>query len=63
MSWLSRLSLVQRGLTALMSIVAIAFGAIAIPQLKQQLLPTIELPMVSVLAPYQAPRPTSSRSR
>ncbi|WP_030664500.1 efflux RND transporter permease subunit [Streptomyces rimosus] len=57
MSWLSRLSLVQRGLTALMSIVAIAFGAIAIPQLKQQLLPTIELPMVSVLAPYQGASP------
>ncbi|MFH8406088.1 efflux RND transporter permease subunit [Streptomyces sp. NPDC018019] len=57
MSWLSRLSLVQRGLIALMSIVAVAFGAIAIPQLKQQLLPTIELPMVSVLAPYQGASP------
>ncbi|KAA6222340.1 efflux RND transporter permease subunit [Streptomyces albofaciens JCM 4342] len=57
MSWLSRLSLVQRGLIALMSIVAIAFGAIAIPQLKQQLLPTIDLPMVSVLAPYQGASP------
>ena len=57
MSWLSRLSLVQRGLIALMSIVAIAFGAIAIPQLKQQLLPSIELPMVSVIAPYQGASP------
>ncbi|MFH9422794.1 efflux RND transporter permease subunit [Streptomyces sp. NPDC017529] len=57
MSWLSRLSLVQRGLIALMSIVAVAFGAIAIPQLKQQLLPTIELPVVSVLAPYQGASP------
>ncbi|MCZ1010389.1 efflux RND transporter permease subunit [Streptomyces lydicus] len=57
MSWLSRLSLVQRGLIALMSIVAIAFGAIAIPQLKQQLLPSIELPMVSVMAPYQGASP------
>ncbi|MFH8587821.1 efflux RND transporter permease subunit [Streptomyces celluloflavus] len=57
MSWLSRLSLVQRGLVALISVVAIAFGAIAIPQLKQQLLPSIELPMVSVLAPYQGASP------
>ncbi|MFI9049663.1 efflux RND transporter permease subunit [Streptomyces sp. NPDC053427] len=57
MSWLSRLSLVQRGLIALMSIVAIAFGAIAIPQLKQQLLPSIDLPMVSVVAPYQGASP------
>ncbi|PBC63923.1 hypothetical protein BKI49_09435 [Streptomyces sp. Tue6028] len=40
-----------------MSIIALAFGAISIPQLKQQLLPTIELPMVSVLAPYQGASP------
>ncbi|MCX4739643.1 efflux RND transporter permease subunit [Streptomyces antibioticus] len=57
MSWLSRFSLAQRSLIALMSLVALVFGAIAIPQLKQQLLPTIELPMVSVLAPYQGAAP------
>nr|WP_282549367.1 efflux RND transporter permease subunit [Streptomyces rochei] len=57
MSWLSRFSLAQRALIGLMSIVALVFGAIAIPQLKQQLLPTIELPMVSVLAPYQSASP------
>ncbi|MER5550727.1 efflux RND transporter permease subunit [Streptomyces sp. NPDC002793] len=57
MSWLSRFSLAQRALVGLISIVALVFGAIAIPQLKQQLLPTIELPMVSVLAPYQGASP------
>ncbi|MFF4584423.1 efflux RND transporter permease subunit [Streptomyces sp. NPDC001388] len=57
MSWLSRFSLAQRALIGLMSLVALVFGAIAIPQLKQQLLPTIELPMVSVLAPYQGASP------
>jgi HAE1 family hydrophobic/amphiphilic exporter-1 len=57
MSWLSRFSLAQRALIGLMSIVAIVFGAIAIPQLKQQLLPSIELPMVSVVAPYQGASP------
>ncbi|MCX5201702.1 efflux RND transporter permease subunit [Streptomyces sp. NBC_00237] len=57
MSWLSRFSLAQRALIGLISIVAIVFGAIAIPQLKQQLLPTIELPMVSVIAPYQGASP------
>ncbi|MCT7353029.1 efflux RND transporter permease subunit [Streptomyces sp. 15-116A] len=57
MSWLSRFSLAQRALIGLMSIVALVFGAIAIPQLKQQLLPTIELPMVSVVAPYQGASP------
>ncbi|MFI1012430.1 efflux RND transporter permease subunit [Streptomyces sp. NPDC020965] len=57
MSWLSKFSLSQRALIALISIVAIVFGAIAIPQLKQQLLPTIELPMVSVIAPYEGASP------
>ncbi|MFI9120958.1 efflux RND transporter permease subunit [Streptomyces bikiniensis] len=57
MSWLSRFSLAQRALIGLTSLVAIVFGAIAIPQLKQQLLPSIELPMVSVLAPYQGASP------
>ncbi|MFD8124361.1 efflux RND transporter permease subunit [Streptomyces albidoflavus] len=57
MSWLSRFSLAQRALIGLMSIIALLFGAVAIPQLKQQLLPSIELPMVSVLAPYPGASP------
>ncbi|MEU6866555.1 efflux RND transporter permease subunit [Streptomyces sp. NPDC046876] len=57
MSWLSRFSLSQRALIGLVSITALLFGAIAIPQLKQQLLPSIELPVVSVLAPYQGASP------
>ncbi|WP_369367329.1 efflux RND transporter permease subunit [Streptomyces sp. CG4] len=57
MSWLSRFSLRQRALTGLMSLVALVFGLIAIPQIKQQLLPTINLPMVSVIAPYQGASP------
>ncbi|MEW2619538.1 efflux RND transporter permease subunit [Streptomyces sp. NPDC048106] len=57
MSWLSRFSLAQRALIGLVSIVALVFGAIAIPQIKQQLLPTIDLPMVSVIAPYQGAAP------
>ncbi|MFI2213612.1 efflux RND transporter permease subunit [Streptomyces sp. NPDC020141] len=57
MSWLSKFSLSQRALIGLISLVAIAFGAIAIPQLKQQLLPSIELPMVSVIAPYEGASP------
>ncbi|MFE6100365.1 efflux RND transporter permease subunit [Streptomyces laurentii] len=57
MSWLSRFSLAQRALIGLMSLIALLFGAIAIPQLKQQLLPSIELPMVSIIAPYQGASP------
>ncbi|GHD97982.1 efflux RND transporter permease subunit [Streptomyces alanosinicus] len=57
MSWLSRFSLRQRALIGLMSLVALVFGLIAIPQIKQQLLPTINLPMVSVVTPYQGASP------
>ncbi|ROQ31859.1 multidrug efflux pump subunit AcrB [Streptomyces sp. PanSC19] len=57
MSWLSRFSLAQRALIGLMSLVALLFGVIAIPQLKQQLFPSIELPMVSIIAPYQGASP------
>jgi HAE1 family hydrophobic/amphiphilic exporter-1 len=57
MSWLSRFSLAQRALIGLMSLIALVFGLIAIPQIKQQLLPTIELPVVSVIAPYQGASP------
>ncbi|MFI8966637.1 efflux RND transporter permease subunit [Streptomyces sp. NPDC053493] len=57
MSWLSRFSLAQRALIGLMSLVALLFGAIAVPQLKQQLFPSIELPMVSIIAPYQGASP------
>ncbi|MGI5249884.1 efflux RND transporter permease subunit [Actinacidiphila glaucinigra] len=57
MSWLSRFSLAQRSLVALMAVVAIGFGAIAIPSLKQQLLPSIDLPLVSVITTYPGASP------
>jgi hydrophobic/amphiphilic exporter-1 (mainly G- bacteria), HAE1 family len=57
MSRLSRFSLAQRALIGLISLVALVFGTIAVPQLKQQLLPTIELPMVSVVVPYPGASP------
>jgi HAE1 family hydrophobic/amphiphilic exporter-1 len=44
MSFLTRLSLANRGLVALIAVVITGFGAFAIPSLKQQLFPSIELP-------------------
>ncbi|MFI6077094.1 efflux RND transporter permease subunit [Actinoplanes sp. NPDC051343] len=44
MSFLTRLSLANRGLVALIAVVIVGFGAVAIPSLKQQLFPSIELP-------------------
>ena len=44
MSILTRLSLANRGLVALIAVVIAGFGLFAIPSLKQQLFPSIELP-------------------
>ena len=44
MSVLTRLSLANRGLVALVALVITGFGIFAIPSLKQQLLPSLEFP-------------------
>jgi HAE1 family hydrophobic/amphiphilic exporter-1 len=44
MSFLTRLSLANRGLVALITVVITGFGVYAIPSLKQQLLPSLEFP-------------------
>ncbi|MFC0005974.1 efflux RND transporter permease subunit [Micromonospora siamensis] len=50
MSLLARSSLANRGLVALIAVVTAAFGAFAVPSLKQQLLPSLELPAAFVVA-------------
>ena len=57
MSFLARLSLANRGLVAIIAIVVLGFGAIAIPSLKQQLIPSIDFPAAFVLAPYPGVSP------
>ncbi|MGX6605700.1 efflux RND transporter permease subunit [Micromonosporaceae bacterium Da 78-11] len=44
MSFLTRLSLANRGLVALVAVIIAGFGLFTIPSLKQQLFPSIELP-------------------
>jgi hydrophobic/amphiphilic exporter-1 (mainly G- bacteria), HAE1 family len=44
MSFLTRLSLANRGLVVLIAVVITGFGVYAIPSLKQQLLPSLEFP-------------------
>ena len=44
MSFLTRLSLANRGLVALIAIIVAGFGVYLIPSLKQQLLPSLEFP-------------------
>ncbi|PPK64625.1 efflux RND transporter permease subunit [Actinokineospora auranticolor] len=57
MSVLARLSLGNRGLVGLLSLIIIGFGAIALPSIKQQLLPSIQLPAAVVVAPYPGASP------
>jgi HAE1 family hydrophobic/amphiphilic exporter-1 len=57
MSVLARLSLANRGLVAIIAIVVLGFGAIAIPSLKQQLIPSIEFPAAFVVAAYPGVSP------
>ncbi|MFI6908684.1 efflux RND transporter permease subunit [Nonomuraea sp. NPDC050394] len=57
MTALARLSLVNRSLVILVAIVLSAFGAFTIPQLKQQLLPSLAFPGAFVVAPYPGASP------
>ncbi|OLR94928.1 efflux RND transporter permease subunit [Actinokineospora bangkokensis] len=57
MSVLARLSLGNRGLVGLLSLLLIGFGALALPSLRQQLFPPIELPAAVVVATYPGAAP------
>ncbi|MDZ5444751.1 efflux RND transporter permease subunit [Micromonospora sp. 4G57] len=57
MSLLARFSLANRGLIALIALVTTAFGAFAVPSLKQQLLPSLEFPAAFIVAAYPGAAP------
>ncbi|MFF5218196.1 efflux RND transporter permease subunit [Micromonospora sp. NPDC000442] len=57
MSLLARFSLANRGLVALIAVVITAFGAYAVPSLKQQLLPSLEFPAAFIVAQYPGAAP------
>ncbi|MEU5938795.1 efflux RND transporter permease subunit [Micromonospora sp. NPDC047548] len=57
MSLLARSSLANRGLVALIAVVTAAFGAFAVPSLKQQLLPSLEFPGAFVVAVWPGAGP------
>lgn len=57
MTALARLSLVNRSLVILVAVVLSAFGAFTIPQLKQQLLPSLSFPGAFVVAPFPGASP------
>jgi HAE1 family hydrophobic/amphiphilic exporter-1 len=57
MARLSRLSLANRGLAALIAVIVTVFGLLTIPNLKQQLLPSLDFPAAFVVAPYTGAAP------
>jgi HAE1 family hydrophobic/amphiphilic exporter-1 len=57
MTKLARLSLANRSLVVMIALVLAGIGAFAIPQLKQQLFPSLSFPMASVIAPYPGASP------
>ncbi|RLK52334.1 HAE1 family hydrophobic/amphiphilic exporter-1 [Microbacterium telephonicum] len=57
MSKLAVLSLKNRALIALVTIVAAVFGGLALTSLKQELIPSIEFPQLSVLTTYPGASP------
>ncbi|MBN1172511.1 MAG: efflux RND transporter permease subunit [Micromonosporaceae bacterium] len=57
MSLLAKISLNNRGLTMLIAVLAIVFGGIAVPRLKQQLLPSLDYPAAFIVAPYPGAAP------
>ena len=57
MSQFARLSLANRGLVALVAVVVSLFGLFTLPQLKQQLFPSIEFPAAFIVASYPGATP------
>ncbi|WP_217561030.1 efflux RND transporter permease subunit, partial [Streptomyces sp. GbtcB6] len=57
MSWLTRISIANRKLAALFTLLVVALGVYAIPSIKQQLIPNLSFPMVTVAATYPGAAP------
>ncbi|MGO3179969.1 MAG: efflux RND transporter permease subunit, partial [Brevibacterium linens] len=62
MSFLTRLSLKNRALIALISVVAIVFGIIGAGALKQELFPSLDNPQATVTASYEGATPEAVES-
>src|SRR2546429_935290 len=58
MSFLARLSLANRSLVVLATIVILVFGLVIIPSLKQELFPSITFPAITVFTAYPGASPS-----
>ncbi len=59
MSVLARLSLRNRSLVGLLAIIILAFGAFALPQIKQQLFPSLQFPQAQIITAYPGAAPSA----
>ncbi|MGH8917013.1 MAG: efflux RND transporter permease subunit, partial [Actinomycetes bacterium] len=57
MTWLARLSVTNRAIVGLVTVLIIAFGVISTTSLRQELLPSLDLPVVTVVTPYPGASP------
>ncbi len=58
MFWLTKLSFANRGIAALASVAILVLGLFVIPLLKQDLLPPVDYPAISVVSVYPGAAPT-----
>jgi HAE1 family hydrophobic/amphiphilic exporter-1 len=57
MTWLARLSLSNRAIVGLVTVLVVAFGLISTVSLRQELLPSLDVPIVTVVTPYPGASP------
>src|SRR5918998_3853095 len=59
MAWLTKISLKNRSIVALLTVVIVFIGAFSVTSLKQELFPSLEFPTVSVVTSYPGAAPTA----
>jgi len=57
MTWLARLSVTNRAIVGLVTVLVVVFGLISTTSLRQELLPSLDVPVVTVVAPYPGASP------
>jgi hydrophobic/amphiphilic exporter-1 (mainly G- bacteria), HAE1 family len=57
MTWLARLSITHRAIVGLVTVLLLVFGAVSAVSLRQELLPSLDLPVVTVVTPYPGASP------
>ncbi len=57
MSWLARLSLANRAVVGLVTVLVIGFGLFSTASLRQELFPSLDAPVATILTPYPGASP------